>query len=189
MLRSLVVAITAVACLQVVYLPAAYAQPVSCPDGIDIAADISFNPLIDVMVAAGETSQLCAMSVSGVRLIWDDTLPEGLVGQYRPGPNTIRLRDDVGDDTVRAAILIHESTHLLDWVEGRIDRTSEACYQTEIHAFTVEGLFWASVYGAGGKPFPTSDLETMINLISHDALVNPQNLEANVRRLYVDQCG
>jgi hypothetical protein len=99
------------------------------------------------------------------------------------------------DPRTIAVVLAHEATHAQDHHQGRFDtgriRTAaaaQACYETEIRAFSIELEIWSQLFGSEGKSPEVHRLEREANILLSDYGYSPEALQDEIRRLYRGQC-
>jgi len=94
----------------------------------------------------------------------------GVYGFFDPAANQITLAQMVANEAprARAAVLLHELTHVRDYYAGglRWDDDLLACYDVEYRAFRAEASFWRASQARRGNPEPTSALESDLDYIA-----------------------
>jgi hypothetical protein len=94
-----------------------------------------------------------------------------------------------------AVVLAHEATHALDHYEGRIsadrittDEQVQACYDTEIRAFSNELTIWQQLFGEEGKTPEQHRLEREANMLLERYGTSQEDLSDPIRLRYHAQC-
>lgn len=78
----------------------------------------------------------------------------GIYGWYRGG-NKVAIREGLSEEK-RKAVLVHEYTHYLDWVLGRVrvpGRAAQMC-RSEERAWRVEGIYSAKDNSRWWRGYP-----------------------------------
>ncbi len=93
-----------------------------------------------------------------------------------------------------AVVLAHEAQHAVDHADGLITapRTSvadeEACFASEVRAFSLELGIWRTLFGASGSPVERSRFERQQNILLELVGDSEDELERRVRRVYRWNC-
>jgi len=94
----------------------------------------------------------------------------GVYGFFDPAASQVTLAQVVANEAprARAAVLLHEFTHVRDYYAGglRWDDDLLACYDVEYRAFRAEAGFWRASQARRGNPEPTSALESDLDYIT-----------------------
>lgn len=184
---QLLVLATAVSLFTLFGLPSASAQEIS---KLDQASDLlARNPqtshLIEIKNRYQITTQFEDLTL----------LPEYIPGSfsaYSVARSTVlfdlSLRDEDVEDL--AAAEAHELTHAGDSKSGKMTTGDlvQACYQSEIDAFSNQSIFWFDRYGISGKPNPKTKLEGQLNVITQIFKTDSERLEVIIRETYRRQC-
>jgi hypothetical protein len=115
----------------------------------------------------------------------------GAWGLFVPSSHRIILDAALADEAPQAIapVLGHEADHARDTFQYGPPRTEQACYTFEITAFALQARIWASMYGPNGKPDPSTDLETELNLILSTSRTSADTLIGALKRNYQSECG
>jgi len=146
---------------------------------------------LDMLDSEAATSQLrdvLATNQVDIRFV---PMSVGVYARYSVARQVIEIDERWMDSdvTTLAAVIAHEATHAQDAVSGYLASGGEsACIDSEVRAFTTSAEFWLSVYGAGGKPGPNTELDLQLNSIADRELHDPHGLETLVRQTYSQQC-
>jgi hypothetical protein len=147
---------------------------------------------IDVMEMFGLASTLQALADSDTDVSFGP-LDEDRHARYirigDNGPGAIRsiivnTRWQNSDPKAIAALIVHESKHLQDDLDGFDPHTVEGCYEFEVRAFTQQTLAWQEMYGQNGKANPRDDLDAELNAWLLVYRRGPGELEKRVRQVY-----
>jgi hypothetical protein len=116
---------------------------------------------------------------------------DGAWGLFIPSSHRIVLDESLADESPQAIapVLGHEADHARDTFQYGPPRSEAACYTFEITAFVLEARIWASLYGPSGKPDPSTDLETELNLILQTSRTRPNTLIGSIKDNYQAECG
>ncbi|MCY4435847.1 MAG: hypothetical protein OXE05_00760 [Chloroflexi bacterium] len=103
-------------------------------------------------------------------------LPATVSGRFSPSRNRITINDSLrgydslrgdgkGTNEVLAAILIHETYHVQEYLRrgNRPAETEAACLEEEIGAFRLQAQWWYERYGQFGKRNPRTPMERHLN--------------------------
>jgi hypothetical protein len=155
------------------------------------AYDTRVASALDLLSARPETADLRqVLDANGVGVQFSPMAP-GMYARYSVQRRTIEIdsRWTEADPQTLAAVLVHEATHAQDAVSGYLATGgADACIDSEVRAFRTSARFWLAIFGPGGKPEPTSDLEHQLNQIAQREQLDPPSLETVVRQTYTGQC-
>ena len=158
----------------------------------DMAAyDPHVQAALDVLDRYQSTNQLRAVLSSNQVEVHFVPMAAGVYARYSVARHVIEIDDRWADSDsfTLAAVIAHEATHAQDAVSGYLaSGGAAACIDSEIRAFRTSALFWLAVFGPGGKPDATDELDRQLNSITDRELRDPRGLDDLVRQTYTQQC-
>lgn len=92
------------------------------------------------------------------------------------------------DPKALATVLVHEATHLQDFLNGQLEMDPDGCMAGEIRAFSEQARAWQAFYGPGGKSGPSSRLDRALNALLDDWLNDQATFTRSVRKMYAAAC-
>ena len=88
------------------------------------------------------------------------------LGRYSPSRDRITVNEKIRNAStdVLAAVLVHETIHVVQYGHNKKKRSPAECITEEIEAFKAESQWWAERHGRNGKDSPNPVEQRMNNL-------------------------
>jgi hypothetical protein len=153
-----------------------------------IQADAALHPVFGVLLARNYTWVLDRLTTQDIQVTY---LPSGeFWGAYIPPLKVIFVNAQLrpaAPETV-AALLIHEGSHVNDFVGGRLNSFNE-CISSERVAAEQEGQYWRDLWGGvTGKPNPANAYEQQLNFLVRVQFQLRAEFEDFLKEIYHPQC-
>ncbi|HLH22596.1 MAG TPA: hypothetical protein VK066_08740 [Chloroflexota bacterium] len=169
------------------------------PNGGEIQVDRRLLPALDLLGSLDIGRPLVNdLARAGVPVFMAPERPEVEAwAHFDPRARDIWVHTSLvgGDPRTVAVVLAHEATHSQDLLEGRIDgqrittdAQAQACFDTEIHAFSNQLAIWSELFGDEGKTPELHRIERENNILLGDYGTTRDELYDFIHRLYRGEC-
>jgi hypothetical protein len=153
-----------------------------------VEADGGLHAVFNVLQARGYSWVMDRLQQQSIQVSYQTS--NAYWGAFIPSQKVIYvntwLQDALPETT--AALLIHEGSHVNDYLAGRLNSFNE-CISSERVAAQAEAVYWRELWGGvSGKPRPANAYEEQLNFLVAAYYYSAEAFEEFLKEIYVPQC-